>query len=422
MSSQEVLRLLKRDYGIELRSASGRVDESVARSFVVHIARVRGIDPPRGLFDDANAARRRDSAGEGQTHNVEMYPTVEPAVRSGLLYKYCPPARVDVLAMRRIMLTNPRHFNDPFEGLPHYGTIDAYYMRVPDGLTPEQRLWWNRKQKELTLRLWSARERRQYLDSKVSEFVVLSLTEDPGSLLMWGHYAANHSGFIIGFASDQDILAGVSPHRQLARVRYSSERPSREVFEQLTREELLLTKSREWNYESEWRIIDSTGAGHAHQRPIHALHCWPFDYRPQAVKEVVLGCRADARLMREVASILSSGDFRHVKLFVAKEHESRYQLEFMEVGRTPADGTVDFSVVRAWEEGRHPQPLGPKPLDVPPLLRKVPGVQRSEEAPPLQAIKTEPLTAPPVTSNQQAVKPAARLVPPRRRLRVEGEE
>ena len=47
-TSQEVLSLLKREHGIELKSASSTVEEVVARSFVERMARQRGISLPGG--------------------------------------------------------------------------------------------------------------------------------------------------------------------------------------------------------------------------------------------------------------------------------------------------------------------------------------------------------------------------------------
>ena len=47
-TSQEVLSLLKRDHGIELKSASSTVEEVVARSFVERVARQRNISLPGG--------------------------------------------------------------------------------------------------------------------------------------------------------------------------------------------------------------------------------------------------------------------------------------------------------------------------------------------------------------------------------------
>jgi translation initiation factor IF-2 len=47
-TSQEVLALLKRDHGIELKSASSTIEEVVARSFVERVARQRSIALPSG--------------------------------------------------------------------------------------------------------------------------------------------------------------------------------------------------------------------------------------------------------------------------------------------------------------------------------------------------------------------------------------
>src|ERR687896_215667 len=47
-SSQEVIALLKRDHGIEVKSASSTIEEVVARQFVDRLARQRNISLPTG--------------------------------------------------------------------------------------------------------------------------------------------------------------------------------------------------------------------------------------------------------------------------------------------------------------------------------------------------------------------------------------
>ncbi|MBI4265929.1 MAG: translation initiation factor IF-2, partial [Acidobacteria bacterium] len=57
-TSQEILALLKRDHGIELKSASSTLEEVVARSFVERVARQRNIALPGGnIFADTPAAK-----------------------------------------------------------------------------------------------------------------------------------------------------------------------------------------------------------------------------------------------------------------------------------------------------------------------------------------------------------------------------
>jgi translation initiation factor IF-2 len=58
-TSQEVLALLKRDHGIDLKSASSTLEEVVARSFTERLARQRGIALPSGdMFADTPMATR----------------------------------------------------------------------------------------------------------------------------------------------------------------------------------------------------------------------------------------------------------------------------------------------------------------------------------------------------------------------------
>src|ERR687890_58015 len=47
-SSQEVIALLKRDHGIEVKSASSTIEEVVARQFVDRLAKQRNIQLPTG--------------------------------------------------------------------------------------------------------------------------------------------------------------------------------------------------------------------------------------------------------------------------------------------------------------------------------------------------------------------------------------
>ena len=56
-SSQEVIALLKRDHGIEVKSASSTIEEVVARQFVDRLARQRNIIvPSNASFADTPAA------------------------------------------------------------------------------------------------------------------------------------------------------------------------------------------------------------------------------------------------------------------------------------------------------------------------------------------------------------------------------
>jgi len=64
-SSQDVVALLKRDHGIDVKSASSTIEEVVARQFVERHARQRGITlpPPAQMFLET-AAPAKGSSGK----------------------------------------------------------------------------------------------------------------------------------------------------------------------------------------------------------------------------------------------------------------------------------------------------------------------------------------------------------------------
>src|SRR4029077_15987184 len=98
---------------------------------------------------------------------------------------------------------------------------------------------------------------------------ILSLSERTNNFWRWAHYAGSHSGICVELRPD------VPPADQALKVVYSRDYPQINFFELAQRIEgsgpeaqsaqrewvnaLLLTKSIDWSYEEEWRILDTTG-------------------------------------------------------------------------------------------------------------------------------------------------------------------
>ena len=78
-SSQEVIALLKRDHGIEVKSASSTIEEVVARQFVERLARQRNITvPSNASFADTPApVKGRKPAGKAP-EPVKAAPSLPP--------------------------------------------------------------------------------------------------------------------------------------------------------------------------------------------------------------------------------------------------------------------------------------------------------------------------------------------------------
>jgi hypothetical protein len=133
---------------------------------------------------------------------------------------------------------------------------------------------------------------------------VVSFTEESKSLLMWAHYADKHRGFVIEFAPDHPWFdRRIRPDDEfcwLCRVRYQRERAAL-VATQTSGEDVYLTKSADWEYEKEWRVLvpvqecEIRGQDAHHGVPVHAVRL-PRD----AIKRVILGSRMTAETRRAV--------------------------------------------------------------------------------------------------------------------------
>jgi hypothetical protein len=79
---------------------------------------------------------------------------------------------------------------------------------------------------------------------------VYCLTARADSVLMWSHYAGNHTGFVVVFDGSDSLT------REAQRVRYERDRPLVDpgAREERAMRDVLLVKARDWRYEQEWRI------------------------------------------------------------------------------------------------------------------------------------------------------------------------
>src|SRR6478672_3915018 len=115
-TSQEVMALLKRDHGIEVKSASSTIEEVVGRQFVDRLARQRGVTLPSG---DIFAERPAPPAAKKPALGKKVEPPKPPAPTLG------PP--------RLIKTVRPPVAEA--EGLTEHDYDDAAHADVPDTMS-----------------------------------------------------------------------------------------------------------------------------------------------------------------------------------------------------------------------------------------------------------------------------------------------
>jgi hypothetical protein len=162
----------------------------------------------------------------------------------------------------------------------------------------------------------------------LADTAILCLSETPDNLLMWSHYAQNHTGVVVKFLS----LSNVDSPLMLARpVRYTNHMP-RLGFESLMNFEVLrgaifdtitLTKGQVWAYEKEWRVIATLRD-----------KCQCFEILPFAREEVgavYLGCNMASDAKGEIIDV-TRRTYVKAKIYQAERDRAKFALNFREVG------------------------------------------------------------------------------------------
>jgi hypothetical protein len=214
---------------------------------------------------------------------------------------------------------------------------------------------------------------------------VLSLSEKRDNLLMWAHYAQNHEGFVIEFDESHDFfhqkpdpndipplkllysafgsdklsneqwdfiekrareLPPLSQNQQKAessqsedmeeesmgrplKVIYAATRPHRRAVKDITAADILLTKSKDWEYEQEWRMLQFLHKADK-KIPNEAGDIHLFLFPPLSIRGVIFGCRMSASIKEEISNLLTADKcYSHVKIYKAVLDDKGFRLNIV---------------------------------------------------------------------------------------------
>ena len=132
---------------------------------------------------------------------------------------------------------------------------------------------------------------------------------------MWSHYSNGHRGVCLGFSvADTSIFSDARP------IEYSDEYPLIKYFAMAPEQrvsKMLLTKSRHWRYEQEWRVFRTDGPG---------LAICPAG----TLVRVVLGCGIRPSDRDEIVALAVG--LPHVpEIYQAMRSPSKFALELLNV-------------------------------------------------------------------------------------------
>lgn len=243
------------------------------------------------------------------------------------LYKYYPDTIMHLNSVRnnQMWYSAPCNYNDVFDcdiAIDNKAVFDEALKLFPDsrGIRPGSKVWRD-FQKSVNHNL---RSLRATFDNLRNTMGVSCLSESEKSLLMWAHYANNHRGICVEY----DLLQINSVLKFTAvPVIYSQERACFNFFnpENIENDTLglfiqsLTSKSLEWSYEKEWRIIrENVACGEK----------WDTDKKGALLDmlrpcSITLGCAAREEFQKDVTDYCSAN---RITLYKMKKDPVRYKL------------------------------------------------------------------------------------------------
>lgn len=244
-----------------------------------------------------------------------------------------------------IFYTSPRFFNDPFDtALPNAPEIvppikerkeiiEELKRIIPIKKEEMNRLLYSEdfdralrvvsekmpvdtRTKELVLNEWK-KLRVTYKE----EVAISCFSEEKDSHLMWAHYAGGYTGFCIEYDFKQSY--DISLQRGIGKVKYTNERPIQNQSNDIGdyRSKVLLTKSKHWSYEKEWRstkIVEYWAWKNKMYPIIRVKNC---------IKAIYLGCNMPEKFKKEIAEAYKETD---VKVYEMKLSDNRFDFSFEE--------------------------------------------------------------------------------------------
>lgn len=156
--------------------------------------------------------------------------------------------------------TCPLDFNDPFDCMPAYdpASIDNLHLNRPDLIQRVAEHHGVSLEEARRIGIENAHKvvgSGEFARGLVSALGVVSLSRDPTNILMWSHYAEHHKGFVvelrIAMDAPRQLLEGIMPFP----VEYQAERPVVDWASGCDIAQYFLTKSPEWAYEQEERVL-----------------------------------------------------------------------------------------------------------------------------------------------------------------------
>jgi hypothetical protein len=256
---------------------------------------------------------------------------IENGELPSVLYKYTTiDTCLKILESGRIKFSNPKDFNDPFdcqitidtENTDEELDLDVTKLVEKGKLLEIQKEEYRKKLQNPEFRFDLI---NKIINKSINVLGVSCFSKNKDNLLMWAHYADKHRGVVLKFELLKDTDFFIAPYP----INYHSEYPKFNYIKENSLREggqlakfLLETKSKEWEYEEEIRVM----------KYLHELdgnRCYPI--KKQALVEIIFGCQvSDDDKCSIMLKAIDEYYCIHLKFTSAVKKEWEFGLNFID--------------------------------------------------------------------------------------------
>ena len=259
-----------------------------------------------------------------------------------ILYKYRDWNNLNhkrIITDLKIFFPSCKKLNDPFDcKIPIFvrnirgkkqeikTVISKHVQKDYSYLTRKQRREKEREiYKEKNFSNYLLQEKLQY-DIIDRKFGIFSLSADPKNQKLWSLYANSHKGICIGFDIEiifklEDIknkLKKAANLFQIKKVNYIAEFPKWELPNQDNLLEQIITKSTDWEYEQEYRLI-------ALDKPN-----WIYKIPKNAIREIIFGLKTLKKTRTEIMKEINKNNI-NIKFYEIIQKPDNFELSCKEI-------------------------------------------------------------------------------------------
>lgn len=218
--------------------------------------------------------------------------------------------------------SKPTEYNDPFD-MQFSGNLKSTledYELMQKSIKQNIQLEYQTISEEDLTELVSHSLTLMDVDKTINELLALTLhrfgiccfTESVDNLLMWAHYTDSHKGVCLEF--DENILVKIEKS-SLVKIKYSNDFPI--VNQTNDIEKALLTKSKCWEYENEFRLL-------SHKQGV-------VTFPKEALKSIIFGAKSDESEINRIIKIVNQSGYKDIALKKARIDEKKYQLNYCDI-------------------------------------------------------------------------------------------